>query len=114
MGRDTTSRETRTNCLDRLEVFLGEVEILRPRSVILYSGRDYDDHIERYTSKFEHRDERGRSFSRENGKKTMLWWDRRCTDQAGRQFRVLRTSHPERQKKQPFVEKLVSWVREAV
>jgi hypothetical protein len=99
------------NCIDELSVIWRELEILRPKNVILFTHTDYDDHIERYTAGLEVREITKRSSYIPNGKKRMIWWEREYHSMTGLNFRLLRTSHPERQKKESFVANIVAWVR---
>jgi|ERR1700730_4459324 hypothetical protein len=111
MNIDTTNNETATYCLDKLGVTWKEFEILQPLNIILLTGRNYDDFIDRYTKRFECHEKHDRNYQVVNGNKKMLWWERHCVDQKnGRNFRLLRTSHPERQKKLSFVQQLAQWV----
>jgi len=99
------------NCIDDLSVIWRELEILRPRNVIFFTHTSYDNHLQRHTAGLEVRDVTSRSCYIPNGKKRMLWWEREYYSGKGVHFRVLRTSHPERQQKEGFVTNLVSWVR---
>ena len=112
MGIDTTSFETAKHCLDQLGVVWKEIDILKPLTIILFTGAKYDNFILNYTSKFEYADKTDRIHRVTNGLETILWWERHCRDETGRTFRVLRTSHLERQMKAPFVERLARWIGE--
>jgi hypothetical protein len=76
----------------------------------MYTGQYYDNFIEGYIRRFKGYDITGRNHNIPNGRKAILWWDRQCVDQDGREFRILRTSHPERQRKEPFVEQIARWI----
>lgn len=108
---DNTTLETATSCLDNLKVTWNELEIIKPKNIIIFSDNSYDDFIERYTSKFRLFDVTDKKFRIDVGRKTILWWERHCIDDNGRKFRVLRTSHPERKKKVDFINKLAEWVK---
>jgi len=102
-GADTTPRTCAAHCLDDLGVVWKELEILKPKNIIMYTGDHYDDFIERYSLGYEYQDKTRRDHRIPNGKKMMLWWERHCVDRDGRRFRILRTAHPERQQKESFV-----------
>ena len=43
---DNTTDEIRTNCMDKLGVIWKEVEILKPKRIVFFTGRNYDDFID--------------------------------------------------------------------
>jgi len=112
MGADTTPAAISENCIDKLGVVWHELEVLQPRHVILYTGHDYDEHLARYTAGLDVSDVTDRQHFVKNGAKKMLWWERQYLSKGKLCFRLLRTSHPERQYKEGFVNNLVRWVKE--
>ena len=109
--QDTATPDMKTNCMDKLGVIWQEIETLKPKAVIFYTGWDYDDHISRFTFGDCFRDISDRTEKRPNGKKIIGWWERDFFVKETVVLRFLRTSHPERQEKQGFVEKIVQWIR---
>jgi hypothetical protein len=110
MSMDTTNGAMKENCLKKLGVAWKELDILEPRNIVMFTGDRYDSFIDQWSSRFEWHDKSRRDNKVPNGNKTILWWERDCFDGKGRRFRLLRTSHPERQKKEPFVERIARWV----
>lgn len=51
-----------------------------------------------------------RGYSRANGNKTIAWWHRQFSNNGEVVGEFLRTSHPERQFKKDFVDKIVNWI----
>lgn len=110
MDVDTTTAKTASHCLDELGVVWKEIELLEPNHIIMFTGWDYDTYIDRYLGNFDGNDETRRDHQIPNGGKMMLWWERHCVTRSGRKFKILRTSHPERQKKESFVNQIVQWI----
>lgn len=111
MTIDTTSTQIAENCIRGLRVTWRELELLQPFNVILFTNHHYDDYIHDYTSHFHTTDFTDRAHRVPNGAKQILWWHRECVSKSsGWRFRLLRTSHPERQRKDCFVDRLAKWV----
>ena len=108
-GIDTTDYRRKINCIEKLKVLKQEIEIIKPKEVIFYTGRNYDQHI----------------FNGENGlfdafnivsdgtkligAKDVPW--REGTACIGNvNFRLLRTGHPERKNKEDFVKAVADWI----
>lgn len=108
---DRATTEMKSNCINRLGVFWRELQILKPRKVIFYTHRGYDDYIEPYRTESSFRDISSRTHERRNGGKNILWWHRQFREGNRVVLEFLRTSHPERQDKAGFVNKLTRWIR---
>lgn len=113
MTVDRTPPIMAENCMSNLRVIWKELELIRPRHVIFITGPSYDDHVSRFPLGLRVEEITQRDHRIRNGGKWMRWWERECYDGDALVCRVLRTSHPERQRKDGFVGKLVDWVRAA-
>jgi len=113
MDIDNTTHETSNYCLNELGVVWKELKIIKPKNIVIFSHDQYDRYIETFLSNFHHVEieDKGKNFRIEVGKKQILWWEQECMDEEGWKFRILRTSHPERKKKDIFVEKIANWVK---
>jgi hypothetical protein len=107
---DRTTATMAENCLNKLQVVWHELRLLAPRNVIFYTGTWYDNYIDNYCRDFETRDRTDGSHRVANGRKHIWWWERDCFEDGVLKCRILRTSHPQLQKKEPFVERLAAWV----
>jgi hypothetical protein len=107
--KDCTTEMMKTNCLTRLQVFWKEVEILKPRHIVIFSHDQYDDYLDSAPAFELQLQAHGRAHRRKNGAKKILWWERLGILKA-RPVCILRTSHPERQKKESFVDKVAGWI----
>jgi hypothetical protein len=112
MDIDNTTHETSDNCLNELGVTWKELKIIKPKNIVIFSHDQYDSYIEAFTSGFHHTyvTDKDKNFQVEVGQKKILWWEQHCVDEEGWKFRILRTSHPERKRKDVFVEKIANWV----
>jgi hypothetical protein len=108
--RDCTTTAMKNNCLNNLKVFWRELEILSPKHVVFYTHHDYDAYIQDFPGIDSVNEICDKEHVRANGGKDILWWDRELYKDGKLVMRVLRTSHPERQNKEGFVEKIVSWI----
>ena len=95
------------HCIDKLQVIWKEIEILKPKRVIFYTARYYDDFIRKF---------------KPNGCIEIVdvidnyndcWWHRKFLDDNGNIiFDFLRIYHPERKTKEDYVAKVVNWLKE--
>lgn len=103
---DETTYSVKQHCIDKLGVIWKEVEILKPKRIIFYTGRHYDDFIENFrpTNFF--------SFADIADDETNCWWHRKFTDKDGGTIcELLRIFHPMLQGKENYVTKVVSWLQ---
>ena len=111
--QDTTSGSARNYCINENGFIWEEIEFLRPRYVVFFTGSHYDDEIDEYMPKFA---TSWRNNADENeiavGDKTMPWWDRSFLDQTGVEvLRFLRVGHPQCKAKDEFVDLVSRWLR---
>ena len=111
---DRTLFSTKHFCLDELQVFWKELEIIDPKKVIFYTGWEYDnfisDHLCNLRLNFE--DITNRYYKVEIGKKQMPWWHRIIYDDGSNEkWEFLRIGHPERMKEEDYVNKVYEWIK---
>ena len=83
--QDKTDYATREFCIEKNRFIWKELEIIRPRLVILYTNSLYDDYIARYLPRYAHSfKDNEKSHMVDIGEKTMPWWDRSYYDEIGR------------------------------
>lgn len=109
--QDSANEKTREMCIARNRFIWKEIELIKPRLVILYTHTSYDnfinDYMPSYASSFVDNENKEVPI----GKKSMVWWDRSFFDERGREtMRLLRIGHPERKKKIAYVEIVSSWI----
>ena len=102
---DTTSERTKDSCINRLGVVRKEIELILPTHIIFYTAWDYDRYINGIFDSFEVK----LDTTRIAGKKNILWQESETTI-SDKNIHVLRTGHPERKKKEDFVDNIVGWV----
>lgn len=103
---DTTSYTVKYNCIQELMILRKEIEIINPTHIIFYTSWDYDDFISRIFDFFGvDCDE-----TKKVGAKSMPWLTA-STLVNGKEIKVLRIGHPERKKKEDFVNSVVEWVK---
>lgn len=110
--KDQTLDHMRETCADRLGIVWAELEILKPRRVVFMTGENYDEQIGRYLADFELKEVTTRSHRIAIGQKQMLWWHRRFGRSSQETCDILRIGHPERLKKEKYVELVAAWLRE--
>jgi hypothetical protein len=108
---DKTTHTMKNNCMNILQVFWREVSILKPKNIVIYSHYHYDNFLDNIPIIQITKEKTSKQYKRKNGKKEIYWWDREGVLR-GSSVRILRTSHPERQKKDDFVKKIIDWIRE--
>ncbi len=111
---DTTSDSMRQSCLEQLGVVWKEVDILKPRHIILYTGAsDYDSHIERfhYGDAFQDENETNKSTQIPLGKNRLPWWERNFYSNKQLVLRMLRTGHPQG-KSIEYIDHVAEWLKE--
>jgi len=108
---DTSDRTSKEFCIARNRFIWREIELIKPRFVIFYTGMAYDDFIDGYLPGYasSHQDNADQQVV--IGKKLMPWWDRSFYDDQQREvLRFLRVGHPERKKKEDYVRVLSAWI----
>lgn len=111
--KDTTSDSMRHLCLEEIGVVWKEIALLQPRHIVLYTGvGSYDWNIERfrYGDSFEDKTDKGMKVL--IGQKYMGWWHRDFYSNGQLVLRMLRTGHPERKKRDPFVDSIATWLED--
>lgn len=103
---DTTTGLQKQNCIANLGAFRKELEILKPRNVIFYTGREYDAYLNAVFDDVEIRSD----MEQKVGRKKMPWLEFNGRLGAN-EIRALRVGHPERMKKGEFTGRLCKWVQ---
>jgi hypothetical protein len=88
-----------------------EFPLTLPLSPIGGEGINKGYHNGAINNRFTIKEIHNKEFRMPNGRKTILWWDRQFYEGDKLIMRVLRTSHPERQNKEEFVEKIAIWIK---
>jgi len=109
-GIDLSPFVLKRNCLDTMRVFRQEIETIKPKAVVIYSGTSYDDFLghglfDKWVDVGSSRQSRLPC-----GQKQMPWWEGLGTLSYGDGIRVLRVGHPERMKKADFVRLVSNWI----
>lgn len=130
---DKTEDSVKENCICKLAVIQKEIEILEPKNVIFYTGNKYDRYIDNLINELKvyfkaeridikERDvflstrigprPRGSNRNSRQKKANDLKYCRKelIGSNGDKIMRFLITSHPERQPKARFVDKLVAWI----
>ncbi len=105
--QDTTTFNTKKSCINDLGVIWKEIEVLKPKRIIFYTGRHYDEFIKNYKPKdcFEIID----IVDNHNE----CWFHRKYLNQSGIIIcDILRTFHPQRKNKEHFVNKICNWLND--
>lgn len=111
---DTATYEMKKYCIDELGVIWKEIAVLKPKNVIFYTHWYYDNFIDRFMLGDHYKDITDRHHWIPNGSKKMSWWHREFYNEGQLVMRMLRTAHPERQKKEEFVNRIVDWVKAVI
>lgn len=102
---DATNNLLKTNCIDRMKVIKEEISLISPLHIVFYTGQSYDNYILRI---FDSIADSQKSFKQIGGKK-MSWWVFNGVI-GDKSIHVLRIGHPERMKKEPYINSVVDWV----
>lgn len=112
LTEDKTTEFTKKSCLSDLKVVWREIEILKPTKIIFYTNTDYDNFLLDYKPTEFFKDLTNKQNKKKIGAKFMPWWNRVFFDQNGDVLsEFLRIGHPERLKKDDFVNKVSNWAR---
>lgn len=110
-GYDTATDVMKENCIQKLGVFSEEVKLLRPKLIILFTGRSYDEYLGGMCFG-DYRVER-KDGSVRKGRRKLCWWDREYFLNGKPLFRFLRVAHPQFQNKDWYVGKIAKWIKRA-
>ena len=111
--KDNTSALTKEFCIKQNGFIWKEIAVFKPRLIVFYTNRDYDDFIESFLPNGTtlRRDLTDRGHRVPIGKKKMPWWEREFLDDAGKTLlKFLRIGHPERKLKTDFTASVAKWV----
>ncbi|OGW26537.1 MAG: hypothetical protein A2X59_00095 [Nitrospirae bacterium GWC2_42_7] len=109
---DYTTKKMKDNCMGEMKVFWEEVNILKPKHIILYTHYNYDDYLETFPDYYSPHYV-GNKTEKSCGVKCIRWWDREFYRNGDLPMRVLITSHPERKKKEEFISMITRWIQKA-
>jgi hypothetical protein len=111
---DASTPSMKVCCLRELGAFRREVELIRPRKIVLYAGWSYDEYLEdMFPEGLRNVAGTDRATTRRCGKKDIPWWQAEVWTAGTVKCHVLRTAHPERKKKAEFVPMVVEWLRQS-
>lgn len=108
---DRTTRTMKLCCLGEIGVLQKEMEILAPRAVVLYTGRDYDAWIPRlnWSLRQRWRDVTHPAHVVQCGGVPLHWWEGELCGE-GRPLRLLRVDHPQGKPLDAFAALVSDWV----
>jgi len=106
---DKTDYETKENCIIRNKIFLNELIIINPSTIIFYTGYDYDEFLKELFK--EYNLVNVAYTSKPVGAKNLPWWEFTITINS-KIIRCLRVGHPERKKKDQFVDLIVNYIKD--
>jgi len=117
---DTTENSVKDNCILKLGVIQKEIEILKPKNVIFYTGSYYDDQIDGLIDNLKNsfKGENVVTLSKRNlragsnGNRLKLYQKELLNRKGNRIMRFLITSHPERQTEERFVSNITRWIKD--
>jgi hypothetical protein len=107
--KDQTTYKTKEHCINELKVFWKEVEILKPKKIIFYTGRDYDDFINSGEFKCEE------IYLND---KQNCWWHGKFIFNQSYSCEFLRIYHPDYMRyiggnaKEEYISKVVAWLQQ--
>ena len=110
--RDTTPYDLTDNCI---EIFEEEIKALRPKYMVLFTGKDYDSYIYRLSFGYaiSPRDMTKRTYKSEIKKQSYVWWwYRQFYENGEARMHLLRTRHPQGAPKE-LVDEIVKWIKKA-
>ena len=116
---DQATTVMKTNCIEKLGVFWEELRILKPRHVVLFTGRTYDSYIKDFPDFPLIRTFRGKDWKislKLAGKEMKsVWWTAERGSN-GFRLRTLRTYHPQyflngEALKKEFAVRVLRWVK---
>jgi len=115
---DTTDDSVKDNCILKLGVIQKEIEILKPKNVIFYTGPQYDDQIDGLINnlKISFNAQKIVTLSKRNIKvgskgNPLKLYQMELLDRKGKLIiRFLITSHPQGQNEARFVSNLTRWI----
>jgi hypothetical protein len=112
---DTSTQSQKNYCIRENEFVLKELEIVSPKAVVFFVGTDYDEYIRLIRPKNAVRYEDEADIRIAIGAKQLPWWSRKYFAADGSLItRFLRIGHPERMKKEPYVDEVAQWIVESL
>lgn len=112
-SNDRTSATTKLCCIQQVGVIRQELAILEPRTIVLLTGKGYDDWLKEllWARGQEWRDTAGRSRVRLCGDAPLAWWEREIVGgRAKWPVRVLRVGDPGGRPLPAYAAMLAGWV----
>lgn len=109
-GRDTTSDSMKEQCIKKKKVLKKEILIIEPTHIIFYTAKDYDKYFFPHVfDEFTPINKTTNKTTKLIGEKNMPWLE--ATAKIDKyDFHVLRVGHPERKKKEDFVNAILDWL----
>ena len=106
-SKDNTSELVKDNCIRKMQVLKREIELLKPRKVIFLTSWYYDNYIKSIFNDVVDIE----SKKVQIGAKKMPWWEfSGYIDNDN--IKILRVGHPERKKKNDYVNAITNWIKE--
>ncbi len=101
-SKDFTPDQLKVNCIQKNKVIWEEIDILDPTHVILFTHNYYDKYLKGFIALTNN--------TVACGMKNIVWDEGALKSRKGTSIQCLRTSHPERRKKEDFVKLVSEWV----
>jgi hypothetical protein len=113
-GGDVTSRAMKESCIREAGVIREEMALLAPRTILLYTGRDYDEWVERLCWEYRQRwvDRGDRRDMVLCGNLPLPWWEGEITG-GGVPVRVLRVGPPQGKPLADYTARVAGWIGRA-
>lgn len=110
---DKTTYAMAEKCIEVLGVIFNEIKLLKPRTVIFYTYSlyrqflyDLPESINSNCNTIHSEDHRVKC-----GAKYLPWWERRIRTPWSEDMRFLVTGHPERMKRDHFIDLITNWIK---
>lgn len=103
--KDTTTGFMKDCCINKVGVVKEEIKIIKPTHIVIFSGTSYDEQIKNMFDKITVKNEKNVTV----GKKTMPWFEAEVVLQNS-SIKLLRIGHPERMKKDEFINLVTDWL----
>jgi hypothetical protein len=103
---DLTTYNVKDHCINKIGVIWKEIEILKPRRIIFYTGRKYDDYIDNFEPIGY-----SRYLDEVVDEPNCIWHRRYFNNEDEIILDILRVYHPQRQDKEKFIGSAVSWLK---
>lgn len=113
-GSDNTPVFMKNNCINQLGVIWREIELLKPKNVVFYTGRDFDRFMDYSPHHLRCETIRDKTYylRSDKGNDGLWWWHRDFFDTNDNVvLRILRTGHPQGKPMLEYTKRVIRWVK---